>query len=332
MAAGVISEAELREESGGAAATAPQHPQADPVQNPSQAQAERTKQRAMSFWETIQKGSDDDIAKRYAEDMKEVAGRHASVTANYYCLALLEPNSSIDDYELDRIYNALAKANSNRERDILLVLLSPGGQIEPAYQISKLCKSYAREKFVVVVPRQAKSAATLVALGADEIHMGPLGQLGPIDPQLGGLPALGVSQALNRIAAVAQQYPKSADMLARYLRSVLSVEQIGYCERISESAEQYAQRLLSRKPQLEKSAATIAHDLVHTYKDHSFVIDLDEAREHLGTGWVKDSTEELRFVEEVYENFRLFNLFLSKKHMVVVGDLIDGAIVWPKPD
>jgi hypothetical protein len=60
--------------------------------------------------------------------------------------------------------------------------------------------------------------------------MGPLGQLGPIDPQLGGLPALGVTQALQTIALLSQQYPGSAEMFARYLRMALTVEQIGYCD------------------------------------------------------------------------------------------------------
>jgi membrane-bound ClpP family serine protease len=69
------------------------------------------------------------------------------------------------------------------------------------------------------VPRQAKSAATLIAIGADEIHMGPLGELGPIDPQLGGLPALGVGQALERIASLVERHPGSAEMFARYLRT-----------------------------------------------------------------------------------------------------------------
>jgi ClpP class serine protease len=39
-------------------------------------------------------------------------------------------------------------------------------------------------RLVVVVPDQAKSAATLIALGADEILMGPASDLGPIDPQI----------------------------------------------------------------------------------------------------------------------------------------------------
>jgi hypothetical protein len=117
--------------------------------------------------------------------------------------------------------------------------------------------------------------------------MGPLGQLGPIDPQLGGLPALGVSQALKTIASVAQSYPGSADMFARYLRMVLTVEQIGYCDRISESAVQYALLLLATKPRLAKKAESAAKELVHEYKDHAFVIDFEEAKMHLGSDWSK---------------------------------------------
>ncbi len=329
MASHAVSELEMEQQTGKPAAPAVEGTGAERA-NPETTDERR--QKTVSFIEILQRGSDEEIVKKYAQDARGIAEKYPALAERYFCLALLEPETSIDNYELDRIFSALQAGNAAKEKDILLILLSPGGQIEPAYQISKLCKTYARERFTAVVPRNAKSAATLIALGADEIHMGPLGQLGPIDPQLGGLPALGVSQALNRIASVAQQYPKSADMLARYLRLVLSVEQIGYCERISESAEQYAQRLLAKKPHLEAEAATIAHDLVHTYKDHSFVIDLDEAREHLGGDWVKDGTDELKFAEDLYTSFRLYNLFLRKKRLVVVGDLFGGAVVWPKED
>ena len=58
----------------------------------------------------------------------------------------------------------------------------------------------------------------------------------------------------------------------------LTVEQIGYCERVSESAVQYAQRLLAKKPSLRARAEKIAKQLVYEYKDHGFVIDVEEAR------------------------------------------------------
>lgn len=229
----------------------------------------------------------------------------------YCCLCLFEPEDSIDSFDLDQAFRALQQLNPDGEKNVLLFILSRGGEGEPAYQISKLCKSYAHEKFIVVVPRHAKSAATLIALGADEIHMGPLSQLGPIDPQIGGLPALGVSQALKTIASVSELYPRSAEMFARYLRMALTVEQIGYCDRISESAIQYAERLLLTKPHLAKRASAIARELVHEYKDHNFVIDFAEAQAHLGDEWIRTDTTELQAGEDIYSLIEMVNLFLG---------------------
>jgi len=244
--------------------------------------------------------------------------------AEYCCLALLEPNDNINQFDLDKVFSALSRENALRERNVLLLLLSRGGSIEPAYQISKICKSFAKQKFVVCVPRHAKSAATLIALGADEIHMGPLGHLGPIDPQVGGLPALGVSQALKTVAKLVQETPGSAEMFARYLQMAVSIEQIGFYDRISESAEQYAIRLLSTKAAVADNAKVIAHDLVHEYKDHGFVIDLEEAREHLGKEWVKSETREVEIAEQIYgafENHNFLAEFVHKKRLLLLGSL-----------
>jgi hypothetical protein len=155
--------------------------------------------------------------------------------------------------------------------------------------------------------------------------VGVLGELGPIDPQVGGLPALGVSQALRSIAAVSERFPKSAEMFARYLRLALTVEQIGYCERICESAQQYAQRLLTNKIHIdERQAAEIARLLVHEYKDHSFVIDREEATKLLGGKWVLPDTAESAACEEIYHLFDNVNFWLGlhkKRRLIVSGEL-----------
>ena len=203
---------------------------------------------------------------------------------------------------------------------------SHGGSIEPAYQISKLCKQYSHDKFVTAVPRYAKSAATLLAIGSDEIHLGPLGQLGPIDPQIDGLPALGVVQALDSLASIVEKHPESAELFARYLQRKLTVEQIGYCERIAESAIQYAERLLAnKKTLLPKDIGDVATDFVREYKDHGFVIDLEEAKTHLGTGWLRTDTEELKLAEEIYDIFEDANLWLGiykkDRYAMIVGSI-----------
>lgn len=285
----------------------------------------------IAWHEFIASATDSQIGERFGREIFRICEKRAELCSKYCLLAVLAPQDSISNYTADRIFQALDQNNKARDKDVLLILLSPGGSIEPAYQISKLCKAHSKTNFTVVVPRRAKSAATLIALGADEIHMGILGQLGPIDPQLGGLPALGVVQALRRIAALAELHPGSSEMFARYLRLVLTVEQIGYCERIGESAVQYAQRLLGSKKSLARDAAEIAQRLVYEYKDHSFVIDYEEASMLLGNSWVKNESPLLELAEEVYGLFETVDLFLNvlvNKHLFQVGSLLATPMIF----
>jgi hypothetical protein len=293
----------------------------EPRVQPQQTESTSAASASDSPWpQFLHKASTQEVKERFAREVGEILKEYH--LEGVCCLALLEPIDSIDTFDLDKIYGALMEHNPAHEKDVVLFLLSSGGAGEPAYQISKICKFFAKSSFKVVVPRIAKSAATLVAIGADEIHMSLLGQLGPIDPQIDGLPALGVSSALRTIASVAEQYPRSAEMFARYLRLALTVEQIGYCDRISESAVQYAERLLSTKPSLAPRALSIAKELVHEYKDHGFVIDLDEAQKHLGAHWVKTGTVEVKVAEALYALFESVNLWYKvakSKRILVTG-------------
>src|SRR5262249_48776004 len=159
------------------------------------------------------------------------------------------------------------------------------------YLISKCCKK-STTKFVVAVPRLAKSAGTLIALGADEIHMGIISELGPIDPQIGDYPALGLGSAVEHIATLCKKHPESVEMLAKYLASSLNLHDLGYFERVSESAVQYAERLLNGKSlPFGQDPASVAKRFVYGYKDHGFVIDRDEATVILGSDIVRTDTQ-----------------------------------------
>ena len=283
------------------------------------------------FWiPFVAQNSEDAILQAVRVASAQLVSEAGEPISRYKVVALFDADGSIGTFEADRIFTALTRMDGSTQEDVLLVLLSRGGSVEPAYQISKLCRSHAPGTFSVAVPRQAKSAATLIAIGADQIHMGPLSHLGPIDPQLGGLPALGVVQALESIAALAEKFPGSADMLSRYLRMVLTVEQIGYCQRISESAMQYAERLLSTKPSLKSRAKEIARELVYEYKDHGFVIDADEARAHLGEEWILLDSPEARFAEKLYRLYEEVNLglrLLKNSRLLLVGEVTSDFMI-----
>jgi hypothetical protein len=64
-----------------------------------------------------------------------------------------------------------------------IFLCSNGGSGTVPWRLVSLFREFA-EKVAVLIPYKAYSAATMLALGADEIVMGPFGEMGPIDPSV----------------------------------------------------------------------------------------------------------------------------------------------------
>ncbi len=75
-----------------------------------------------------------------------------------------------------------------------LVLHTPGGLVLAAMQIARAVEAHPA-KVTVYVPVYAMSGGTLIALAADEIVLGEFSVLGPIDPQIAGLPAASIVKA-----------------------------------------------------------------------------------------------------------------------------------------
>src|SRR5690349_10233027 len=84
----------------------------------------------------IRDGADDfAIGARFADEAQAILA--ASALDDYCVLGIMDADTRISDYELDRVFAALQATNPKREQNVLLILLSTGGSIEPAYQMSK---------------------------------------------------------------------------------------------------------------------------------------------------------------------------------------------------
>lgn len=71
----------------------------------------------------------------------------------------------------------------NRYERLMIVLDSKGGLSSAGWRIARQCSQ--REGFtMIIVPIEAKSVATLIALAADELIMFENAELGPVDPQI----------------------------------------------------------------------------------------------------------------------------------------------------
>lgn len=77
-----------------------------------------------------------------------------------------------------------------------LILHTPGGLVLPSVQIARALKDHPA-KVTVFVPHYAMSGGTLIALAADEVVLCRHAVLGPVDPQLGQLPAASILRVLK---------------------------------------------------------------------------------------------------------------------------------------
>jgi len=82
---------------------------------------------------------------------------------------------------IPELINQLHSLPATEDLDFLVI--SNGGDGTVAWRIVSLIREQVK-KFSILIPHAAFSAATLIALGADEIVMHPYGNLGPTDPQI----------------------------------------------------------------------------------------------------------------------------------------------------
>lgn len=123
----------------------------------------------------------DGIRTNYTRALHERTGRAVIVYASsWLSKAGAGPALSV---EADDVHALMECCHGVSEDELDLVIHSPGGSPEAAEQFV----NYLRTQFTYIrafVPLQAKSAATMIALGCDEIVLGEHSELGPIDPQV----------------------------------------------------------------------------------------------------------------------------------------------------
>jgi ClpP class serine protease len=103
-------------------------------------------------------------------------------------------SSSIDIEDSEAILRAIRATPP--EQPIDLILHTPGGLVLAAEQIAHALVEH-QGKVTVFVPHYAMSGGTLLALTADELVMDPNAVLGPVDPQIGDLPAASIVKLLE---------------------------------------------------------------------------------------------------------------------------------------
>ncbi len=111
------------------------------------------------------------------------------------------------------IQGFMASIHGLKSDKLDLILHSPGGSLEAADQIVQ----YLRSKYKhirAIVPQNAMSAASMIACACDEIIMGKHSAIGPIDPQINGMPAHAILQDYELAVKTINTNPYLANLWA----------------------------------------------------------------------------------------------------------------------
>ena len=167
----------------------------------------------------------------------------------------------IDMDDAEKVLNAIR--TTPPEQPIDMILHTPGGLAIAALQIARALRAHPG-RVTVFVPYFAMSGGTLVALGADEIVMTEHAMLGPIDPQINGMPAASIIK-------VASEKP-----LSEIDDQTLIFADLGH--KAIEQLKRQATELL-RVPMPPEMATALAEKLTSGRWTHDYPITVSEARE-----------------------------------------------------
>ena len=208
------------------------------------------------------------------------------------------------NYELYKeVFHCRDQIDENKP--IALLIDTPGGNPKFTYQLAKFFVHHCGG-YTALIPSYAKSAGTLLALGASKIILGRHAELGPLDLQIldpegeKRISALDHVQSLEQLRSFALQtldtavymllartgkkintiLPQAINFSTALVRPLFEdIDVVRYTEmsRNLKIGEDYAIRLLTPKYG-DIKARDIAKTLTSEYSEHSFDIDQDEAK------------------------------------------------------
>jgi Serine dehydrogenase proteinase len=259
----------------------------------------------------------EEIVGARREDIGVVGARFLAASGGDACLLLAGPLVSQAGNDDQSTEIAVARCCMDRfgypgepfEGTIDLILDTFGGSLDSAFKTILFLSRFTK-RLRVFVPRRAKSAGTLIAIGANELYMSPFAELGPLDTQIRDprnptdrVSALDCYQSVDYVRTFGlNTLSKTFRALAGEARALIPLSQLvstsadfsigsiapilaqvnaldfGGWGRTLRIGEMYAQALLSRGEYDDPESREIAHQLVYGYTHHPFPIDVNEAR------------------------------------------------------
>jgi len=211
------------------------------------------------------------VRRQYLAELHAKTGRNIIV---YYSGWLSKPNmggTEINDEDKNGFMMAVHKLDRTKGLD--LFIHTPGGGISSTQSIvDYLHKMFRADKNSVpdiraIVPQMAMSAGTMISCSCREILMGKHSNLGPIDPQLAGVPAYGVLKEFRDACREVKKDPAKTPLwqaiIGQYRPTLLSRCENAISHSNSFVKQQLEAVMFKGQADAKKKAARVVKCLTH---------------------------------------------------------------------
>lgn len=205
----------------------------------------------------------DVIRRRYLLKIHNKTGRNVIA---YYSGWLQRPNVAdviVNDKDKNAFMVNIHKLNRTKGLD--LILHTPGGDLAATESIVDYLKQMFSNDIRAIIPQISMSAGTMMALACKEILMGKQSNLGPIDPQMGGVACQAVLDEFKKAKADIKTNPQAA-ALWQVIISKYHPTFIGACQNAITWSESLATEWL--KDNMCGGNATKAKKILKEFGDH----------------------------------------------------------------
>lgn len=206
----------------------------------------------------------DVVRRKYIAAIEAKTGRNVIA----YYSGWLQGRNPLDSMVNDKDKNAfmLNIHKLDRSKGLDLILHTPGGDLAAAESIVDYLHSMYGDNIRAIIPQISMSAGTLIALSCKEIMMGKQSNLGPIDPQIGGVACQAVLDEFEQAKKDIKANPASAP-LWQVIISKYHPTFLGQCKYAIDWSEKLAEEWLTRN--MCKGDAKEAKKVLKEFSDHN---------------------------------------------------------------
>ncbi len=161
----------------------------------------------------------DGVRRKYLKRLHQHTKRNVIA---YYSGWLTQAKSHPSFYINDEDKNAFMSAvhGLDRAQGVDLILHTPGGDVAAVESLVDYLRKMFGTNMRAIIPQLAMSGGTMISCACNSIMMGKESNLGPIDPQFGGIPAQGViaefAQAVDEIKKDPASTPLWQTIIGKY--------------------------------------------------------------------------------------------------------------------